>query len=87
MTKDVAVKVKKMVVDHLGVEEEKVTEELVNKSKSENEIILIFNEIIKEIRKIELKKKIEKLEDKVSLNLNESLYSELLSLRNQLKEG
>ena len=60
---------------------------IIYKSKSENEIILIFNEIIKEIRKIELKKKIEKLEDKVSLNLNESLYSELLSLRNQLKEG
>ena len=27
MTKDVAVKVKKMVVDHLGVEESKVTDE------------------------------------------------------------
>ena len=27
MTKDVAVKVKKMVVDHLGVEEAKVTDE------------------------------------------------------------
>ena len=34
-----------------------------------------------------LKKKIEILENKVSLNLNENLYTELLSLRNQLKEG
>ena len=32
-------------------------------------------------------KKIETLEDKVSINLDEGLYSELLSLRNQLKEG
>ena len=40
-----------------------------------------------EIKKIELQKKIEFLEDKVSLNLNENLYSELLSLRNQLKKG
>jgi len=39
------------------------------------------------IKKIELKKKIESLEDKVSLNLDEKLYSELLSLRNQLKSG
>ena len=31
--------------------------------------------------------KIEFLEKKVSLNLDETLYSELLSLRNQLKEG
>ena len=45
----------------------------------------MFNEIVKEIKKIELKKKIDTLEDKVSLNLDENLYSELLSLRNQLK--
>ena len=57
------------------------------KNKSDNEIILIFNEIMTEIKKIELQKKIEFLEDKVSLNLDENLYSELLSLRNQLKGG
>ena len=60
---------------------------IIHKNKSEPEIILMFNEIIGEIKKIELKKKIEFLEDKVSLNLDESLYSELLSLRNQLKGG
>ena len=47
----------------------------------------MFNEIIKEIKKIELQKKIEFLENKVSLNLDENLYSELLSLRSQLKGG
>jgi DNA primase len=60
---------------------------IIYKNKNENETILMFNEIIDEIKKIELKKKIESLEDKVSLNLDENLYSELLSLRNQLKRG
>ena len=60
---------------------------VIYKKKNEKEIILMFNEIISEIKKISLKKKIESLEDKVSLNLDENLYSELLSLRNQLKGG
>ena len=47
----------------------------------------MFNETVNEIKKIELKKKIDTLEDKVSLNLDENLYTELLSLRNQLKGG
>ena len=50
-------------------------------------VLSMFNEIISETKKIELKKKIESLENKVSLNLDENLYSELLSLRNQLKGG
>ena len=50
-------------------------------------IIMMFTEIISEIKKIDLQKKIESLEDKVSLNLDEKLYSELLSLRNQIKGG
>ena len=60
---------------------------IIHKNKNDSEIILMFNEIIKEIEKIELRKKIESLEDKVSLNLDENLYTELLSLRNQLKSG
>ena len=60
---------------------------IIHKNKSDVEIILMFSEIVKEIEKIELRKKIESLEDKVSLNLDENLYSELLSLRNQLKGG
>ena len=59
----------------------------ISKNKNEEEIILMFNEIVSEIKKIDLQKKIESLEDKVSLNLDEKLYSELLSLRNQLKSG
>ena len=47
----------------------------------------MFNEILSEIAKIELRKKIEFLDEKVSLNLDENLYTELLSLRNQLKGG
>ena len=60
---------------------------IIYKNKNEEEIILVFNEIINEIKKINLSKKIESLEDKISLNLDEKLYSELLSLRNQLKGG
>ena len=60
---------------------------IIYKNKNETEIILMFNEIINEIKKIELIKKIESLEDEVSINLDEGLYSELLSLRSQLKGG
>ena len=60
---------------------------IICKNKNEIEIVSMFNEITSEIKKIELRKKIEFLEDKVSLNLDENLYSELLSLRNQLKGG
>ena len=59
----------------------------IYKNKNESQIIIMFNEIINEIKKIELRKKIEFLEDKVSINLDETLYSELLLLRNQLKRG
>jgi len=60
---------------------------IICKDKNEEEIIIMFNEITSEIKKIDLKKKIESLEDKVSLNLDENLYKELLTLRNQLKGG
>jgi len=58
---------------------------IISNKKTDKEIILMFNEIVKEIKKIELKEKIELLESKVSSNLDENLYSELLTLRNQLK--
>ena len=60
---------------------------IIHNNKNEQEIISTFNEIINETKKIDLRKKIEFLEDKVSVNLDENLYSELLSLRNQLKGG
>ena len=55
--------------------------------ENDDEILSVFNEIVNEIKKINLRDKIEFLEEKVSLNLDEKLYSELLSLRNQLKSG
>ena len=60
---------------------------VIANNKSDKEVIVIYNEIIEEIKKIDLKNKIESLESRVSLNLDEKLYSELLSLRNQLKSG
>ena len=60
---------------------------IICKNKNEKEIISLFEEISSEIKKIELHKKIEFLEAKVSMNLDEKLYTELLSLRNQLKGG
>ena len=60
---------------------------IIHKNKTEKEIIVMFNEINAEIKKITLQKKIESLENEVSINLDENLYSELLSLRNQLKGG
>ena len=60
---------------------------IIYKNKNDEEIVSMFNEIIDEIKKIELRKKIESLEDEVSLNLDENLYTKLLSLRNQLKGG
>jgi len=56
-------------------------------NKNEEEIVSMFSEVVAEIRKIDLKERIESLEHKVSMNLDEKLYSELLSLRNQLKGG
>ena len=58
---------------------------IIYKNKNEEKTVSIFNEITVEIKRIELQEKIQFLEDKVSLNLDENLYSELLSLRNQLK--
>ena len=56
-------------------------------NKSKNEIVDMFKEVVNEVKKIDLRKKIENLEDEVSVSLDENSYSELLSLRNQLKEG
>jgi len=60
---------------------------IICKNKDDKEVVLMFSEIASEIKKIELRNKIESLEHKVSLNLDENLYTELLSLRNQLKGG
>jgi len=59
----------------------------IAKNKKDEDIMIMFSEIVNELNRIELNKKIESLEVKVSANLDEKLYSELLSLRNQLKRG
>ncbi len=58
---------------------------MICKNKNEAEIVLMFNEIINEIKKIKLREKIETLEDKVSINLDESLYSELFISQKPVK--
>ena len=73
--------------DTINLINENAPIKIIIKNKNEEEIIAMFNEIISEINKINLRMKIESLEDKISLNLDEKLYSELLSLRNQLKGG
>ncbi len=60
---------------------------IISIDKKEEEIFTMFNEINHEIKRIDIKEKIEALEYKVSINLDEKLYSELISLRNQLKGG
>ena len=60
---------------------------IIHQNKNESEVISIFNEIKNEIKQLELRSKIATLEDEVSMNLDENLYSELLSLRSQLKSG
>ena len=42
---------------------------IIVNNKNEEEIVIMFNEIIDEIKKINLRIKIESLEDKVSINL------------------
>ncbi len=71
----------------ISVIESNAPVKIICKNKNELEIISMFSEIKDEIKEIELRKKIQSLEDKVSANLDEKLYSELLSLRNQLKSG
>ena len=60
---------------------------IIAKNKKEKEIVSMFDEIIDEMKKINLREKAEFLEGRVSSNLDEELYSELLSVRSQLKRG
>ena len=48
---------------------------------------MIFNDILYEINKIDLHGKIQTLENKIAKNMDENLYEELLSLKNQLKNA
>jgi hypothetical protein len=57
------------------------------KNKSEYDVEMIFNDILYEINKIDLHGKIQTLENKIAKNMDENLYEELLSLKNQLKNA
>ncbi len=55
--------------------------------KDENEMLLIFEEINKDLKKFELNQKIDSLEKKMIQNMNEETYKELLDLKRQANNG
>ncbi len=59
----------------------------ITENKGENDLLNIFQEIIDEIKQIELNNKIERLETKVAKEMDQKLYDELLSLKSHLKSG
>ena len=60
---------------------------VIVENKNEEDLYDIFCEIMNEIKKIGLNNKIRVLENKVAKDMDESLYNELISLKNQLKRG
>jgi len=60
---------------------------VIAENKNEEDLYDIFCEIMNEIKKIGLNNKIRILENKVAKDMDESLYNELISLKNQLKRG
>ena len=55
--------------------------------KSENEILLFFDEIVVQLKKFELNEKIDILEKKMIKNMSEETYRELLDLKKQANSG
>ena len=55
--------------------------------KEDNEILLIFEETHKDLRKFELNQKIDSLEKKMIQEMNEKTYNELLDLKRQANNG
>ena len=55
--------------------------------KSENEILLFFDEIIAQLKKFELNEKIDILEKKMIKDMSEETYRELLDLKKQANSG
>ena len=60
---------------------------ILNTKKSENELLSIFKEIVVEINKFDLDKKIDFLEKKLIDNMNEKTYQELLIELKKLANG
>ena len=58
--------------------------QIIIKNKTEEEINSLLDELIQEFREQKDLKKIESLENELLNNLDESSYSELLKLKNQL---
>ena len=58
--------------------------EIIIKTKSEEDILELLNDLIKELKELDNLKKIESLEKELINNLDESSYSELIKLKNQL---
>ena len=50
-------------------------------------MLLIFEEINKDLKKFELNQKIDSLEKKMIQNMNEETYKELLDLKRQANNG
>ena len=55
--------------------------------KSENEILLFFDEIVAQLKKFELNEKIDILEEKMIKDMSEETYRELLDLKKQANSG
>ena len=55
--------------------------------KDDDEMLLIFDEINKDLKKFELNQKIDSLEKKMIQNMNEETYNELLDLKRQANNG
>ena len=55
--------------------------------KNDDEMLLIFKEINNDLKKFELNRKINNLEQKMIQNMNEETYKELLDLKRQANNG
>ena len=60
---------------------------MIFKDKTDEQLLLIFEELIEEIKKIDLNTKIENLENKMSKDMTEKIFEELLELKRQVKSG
>ena len=56
---------------------------IINTKKSEEDVLTIFEELLDEINKHDLDKKIDNLEKKLINNMNEKTYQELIDLKKQ----
>ena len=55
--------------------------------KNDDKILLIFDEINKDLKKFELNQKIDSLEKKMIQNMSEETYKELLDLKRQVNNS